>query len=276
MNAMNASVVPILVAVAAETPRVEWYGPLARAIDGLLELVASGSALGLLFGLSIGALLGLSPVALPTIPAVVSVLAPKQAGDAYEPPTLSFWQAIPVVIAFVLGMDGVVALVGYAVVELTILLARASVVLHLVAAALLTVAGIRLLFRRTSLCHSARTIPPTPAAAFGYGIGFAVGGCPGCAPISLGVGVAAATLGSPLYALGVVAAFVVGHAAVLLGAASAGARWVGGAGASSSRWARLDRVVGALFLAAAAYYLFRVLSGTATTILPGEAGGLLP
>lgn len=95
------------------------------------------------------------------------------------------------------------------------------------------------------------------------------------APILLAVDAAAATLGSPVYTLGVIGAFVVGHIAVLLGAASAGtlrARHK----ASSPRWAWLDRVVGALFLSAAAYYLFRVFSGTATTILPLEPGGLIP
>ena len=257
-------------------PRVEWYGPVARAIDALLGQVASGKLVGPLFGLAIGALLGLSPIALPSIPAVVSVLAPIQAGDAASPPRLSTLRAVPVVGAFVLGMDGVVALAGYAFVELTVALARASVLLHIFAAVLLAVLGVRLVTRRTSLCRRAAAIPPNPADAFGFGIGFAVGGCPGCAPVSLGVGVAAATVGGPLYALAVVVAFVLGHTAVLLGVATAGARWVGGAEPGSRRWARLDIVVGVLFLIAAAYYVFRVVSGTATTALPGEPGGLLP
>lgn len=266
----------IAAAVLLAVPRAEWYGPLARGIDGLLQFVASGQAVGPVFAVGIGALLGVSPVALPTIPAVVTVLAPPQAGDASAPPTLSFWRAVPVVTAFVLGMDGVVALVGYALVEVTIMLVRASVVLHLLAATVLGIGGIRLVTRRTSLCRRARAIPPKPLDAFGYGIGFAVGGCPGCAPVSLGVGFAAASFGSPLYVLAVIGGFVAGHTVVLLAAAAAGARWVRGADAESPRWARLDRVVGALFLVAAAYYLFRVLSGTATTILPGESGGLLP
>lgn len=40
---------------------------------------------------------------------------------------------------------------------------------------------------------------------------------------------------------------------------------------------RLDLVVGALFVLAAAYYLYRVLNGDVSTKLPGEPGsGLLP
>lgn len=41
-------------------------------------------------------------------------------------------------------------------------------------------------------------------------------------------------------------------------------------------WRRLDLVVGVLFVAAA-YYVFRIVSGDVTTNLPGEPGsGLLP
>lgn len=42
-------------------------------------------------------------------------------------------------------------------------------------------------------------------------------------------------------------------------------------------WRRLDVVVGWLFLAASAYYAYRLLSGGVSTRLPGEPGsGLLP
>lgn len=122
-----------------------------------------------MFGFTIGALLGISPVALPSIPAVVTVLTPTRVGDEDHAPRLAILGAVPVV-----------------------------------------------------------------------------------------------------------AAFVAGHTAVLLAAAAASARFIGSADPDSPRWARLDRVVGFLFLAAAAYYVFRVASGTATTILPGEPGGLLP
>ncbi len=48
-----------------------------------------------------------------------------------------------VVVAFVAGMDGVFALVGYLFVQVTVALTRASVALHVVAGALLLLAGAR-------------------------------------------------------------------------------------------------------------------------------------
>lgn len=267
----------MLTMLAQTTPRAEWYGPLARTIDRFIGLMAGQTGvLAVVLGFGVGALLAISPVALPTIPAVVSVLTPLEAGEGDTPPRLRPLEAVPVVGAFVLGMDGIVAVAGYLFVELTVALARASVVLHVVAAVLLAVAGLRLLTRRTSLCRRTHTIPPTPGAALVYGIGFALGGCPGCLSISLSVGAAGALLGGPIYALGMLAAFVVGHTVVLLGVATAGARFVRSSEPGSRRWARLDTAVGILFLVAAAYYTFRVLSGTATSILPGELGGLIP
>lgn len=263
----------LLVAVEVRNPT---YGPLARSIDALLVRLEGAAALGPVFGLGIGMLLGLSPVALPSIPAVVTVLTPAQVGDEEVPARLSGLRAVPVVGAFVLGMDGLVAVAGYVFVEVTVLLARASVVLHVVAAVGLAVVGLRLLTRRTSLCRRTRALPPKPREALTYGVGFAIGGCPGCAPVSLGVGAASAVVGGPLYSLLVIFAFVAGRTAVLLGAATVGARFIGSADPSSPRWRRLDLAVGLLFLAAAGYYTFRVVSGTATTILPGEPGGLLP
>lgn len=263
----------LLFAVEVRNPT---YGPLARSIDALLVRLDGATVLGPVFGFAIGALLGMSPIALPSIPAVVTVLTPAQVGDESRPSRLPVLSAVPVVAAFVLGMNGVVAVAGFVFVEVTVALARASVVLHVVAAIALGVAGVRLVTRRTSLCRRVRAIPPTPGAALLYGVGFSIGGCPGCAPVSLGVGAATALVAGPLYALGVLLAFVAGHTAVLLAAATAGARFIGSADPDSPRWAGLDRVVGLLFLAASAYYVFRVVSGTATTILPGEPGGLLP
>jgi uncharacterized BrkB/YihY/UPF0761 family membrane protein len=83
-------------------------------------------------------------------------------------------------------------------------------------------------------------------------------------------------VGGPFYALLVLAAFVIGRAAVLLATAAVGARLLP-TGTSMVPWRRLDLVVGALFLAAALYYLYRVLHGDVSTRLPGEPGsGLLP
>ena len=242
-------------------------------IEALTARLAEGTGSAALIGLAIGVLLGLSPVSLPSVPAVVALVAPRQLDDWGQLRRWPVLRAAPAVVAFVVGMDGVLASIGVVLVEVTVLLTRAAVVLHVVAAVVLAALGLRLLTRRTSLCHQARAVPPTPGPALVYGTVFAVTGCPACGPIAIGVGTAAAAAGGPVTALAVVAAFVIGRAAVLLAAAATGARFV--RSGTDSRWARLDLVVGCLFLAGSAYYVFRLLNGDVTTQLPGE-GRLLP
>ena len=242
-------------------------------IASLTARLAEGTGYAVLLGLAIGVLLGLSPISLPSVPAVVAMVAPRQLdewGDRRRWPLL---RSAPAVLAFVVGMDGVLASLGVILVEVTVILTRGAVVLHLLAAVLLAILGLRLLTRRTSLCDQARAVPPTPGAALVYGTVFAVTGCPGCGPIAIGVGTAAAAAGGPLTALAVISAFVVGRAAVLLAAAAAGARFV--RSGTDPRWAWLDLIVGVLFLAGSAYYVFRLLHGDVSTQLPGE-GTLLP
>lgn len=244
-------------------------------ITDLLAQIGVGSPLAPALGLLAGVLLGLSPVALPAVPVVMSALSPGQVDEAGQRST-TLLRATPSVVAFVIGMDGVLALAGYLFVQVTVLLARGAVVLNLVAAVLLAVLGLRLLLRRASLCDQARRLPPRPSEALGAGLLFAVSGCPGCAPIAIGVGSAAALVGGPVLALLTIAAFVAGRAAVLLAGAAVGARLLP-AGTASVPWRRLDVVVGWLFLAASAYYAYRLLSGGVSTRLPGEPGsGLLP
>lgn len=109
-----------------------------------------------------------------------------------------------------------------------------------------------------------------------YGVAFSVGGCPGCGPIALGVGSAAALVGGPAYGLLVILMFVAGHAAVLMAAAVVGSRLLP-QGTSRIPWPRLDLVVRLLFMLASAYYIFQLATGNVTTKLPGELGiGLLP
>ncbi len=79
-----------------------------------------------------------------------------------------------------------------------------------------------------------------------------------------------------MLALVTVAAFVAGRTAVLIATAALGSRLLP-AGAGALPWRRLDTVVGGLFLLAAAYYAWRLLSGGVSTLLPGEPGsGVLP
>lgn len=240
-------------------------------MEPLVAALGEGTWLGPLLGLAIGALLGLSPVALPTIPAVVATMSRGYVDLYGTHHRTRMRDAGPVIVAFTAGMNGVLGVLGYLFVTVSVVLARSAVVLHVVAATVMAVIGIRLLLRRTSLCHTATALPPTPGRAFLYGVGFSIGGCPGCGPVALGVGAAAALVGGPTYGLLIVTAFVMGHAAVLLAAAALGTRILSSSGGSLA-WARLDRIVGVLLLAAAAYYVFRFVNGDVSTLLPGETG----
>ena len=245
-------------------------------IDTLIARLSEGTVFAPLLAFWVGVFLSLSPIALPSLSVVVSALAPGRldAGGRRQRPALV--RAAPSVLAFVVGMDGVLGLAGYFLVEVTETLTRASVALHLVAAALLGVLGLRLLLRRSSLCHRAAALPPTPGKALLFGALFSVGGCPACGPIAISLGAATALVAGPLYAFIVLGAFVTGRAFTLLASAGLGARLLP-VGTDRIPWRRLDLIVGALFVLAAAYYLYRVLNGDVSTQLPGEPGsGLLP
>jgi hypothetical protein len=56
-----------------------------------------------------------------------------------------------------------------------------------------------------SLCAQADRLPPRPSEALGAGLLFAGSGCPGCAPIAIGVKSAAALTSGPVLALVTVA-----------------------------------------------------------------------
>lgn len=245
-------------------------------IDTMLERLAEGHTMAPLLGVAIGMLLGLSPLALPMVPAVVATVSPGRIDHEGVRRRLPLMRLAPSIIAFTAGMNGVLGLIGALFATITIALTRASIVLHLFAAALMGILGLRLLLRRTSLCERARGIPPRPGQAFLYGVAFSVGGCPACGPIALSVGSAAAIFGGPLSGMLTVAGFVLGHALVLIAAAGVGARLLP-SGTRHVPWLRLDVVVGLLFLAASAFYLYRVINGDVSTKLPGEPGsGLLP
>ena len=249
-------------------------------IEDLIVRIPEAASLAPLFAFAVGALLSVSPVALPSLPVVMSVVAPttraSSAADHNPSPGQPVLHAAPAVFAFVAGMDGMLGLAAMTIVELAEFLTRAAVALHVVSAVLLATAGLRLLLRRTSLCRRAGTLPPAPSEAFVFGMAFAVTGCPACGPIAIGVGTAAAAVAGPVLALGVVLAFLAGRTVMLLAAAAAGARFAPAPGAPLALWRRLDVAVGVLFLAGAGYYLFRLLSGAVTTALPGEPGGPLP
>lgn len=250
-------------------------------IDWLLERISFETAAAPLLALLAGVVLTVSPISWPSIPAVVSLVTPAlRSGTAdgmvpefgEQPQPLGRGRAALVVLGFVIGMDGVIATLGAVAVSFTYLLTRAAVVLSLVAAALLAFAGLRLLTRRASLCTRTLALPPDPLRAVSAGTAFAVFGCPGCAPIAVGVGGAAAASGSALVSTLAVVGFVVGRWLSLLATAAAGGQLLGRTGAAA--WRRLDLVVGVLFLLGAAYYVLRVVSGSVQTAVPGTGGVL--
>ncbi len=244
-------------------------------VETLIARIPEAAILAPLFGLLAGALLSVSPVSLPSVPVVVSALSPATLSTTGERRHRPLLLALPSVLAFVAGMDGVLGMVGLAIVEVGEFLTRAGIALHLLSATVLGTLGLRLVLRRTSLCRRAGVLPPRPSEAFTFGIVFAVTGCPACGPIAIGVGAAAGLVGGPALAFGVVGAFVLGRAIVLLLTAAVGARLLP-ADTDPARWRRFDLIVGGLFMLAAGYYLFRVLSGSVITQLPGEPGGPLP
>lgn len=148
---------------------------------------------------------------LPSVPAVMTVVSPGVVGTDGIRRRFPVRQAVPVVGAFVIGMDGVIGAIGLALVELTEVLTRAAIVLHVVAAIVLALAGSRLLLRRSTLCKPAGSIPLRPNEAFMFGILFSVGGCPACGPIALSIGAASAIVGGPVLAFGVLASFIAGR-----------------------------------------------------------------
>ena len=251
-------------------------------IDLLLQAVSFETWVAPAVAFLAGIALTLSPISWPSIPAVMTVLTPAaRAGtvDGLEPEwgqerePLSRRRSALVVLGFVIGMDGVVATIGALAVSATYLLVRGAVALSLVAAVLLAVAGLRLVTRRASLCSRTLALPPDPLRAVSAGVVFAVVGCPGCAPVAVAVGGAAAASGSALIASLAVVGFVLGRWAALYGFARAGGRVLGPLG--GARWRRLDLLVGSLFLLGASYYLLRVLLGAVETSVPGT-GGVLP
>lgn len=242
-------------------------------MDPLAELtsrVAEAGPTGVLFGFLVGVVLGPSPISLPSVPVVVAALAPGRVDEEGSRTLRSLAETFPAALALVLGMDGVLAVAGYLFVEVTVAMTRASLVLHVVAALVLSVLGLRLLTRRASLCDQARPLPHRPIKAFFFGIGFAVGGCPACGPIAVGLGAAAALAGGPVFALLTIYAFVLGRTAVLLASAGLGSRLL--PTGTAVPWRRLDVVVGVLFLLAGAYYVYRIVSGQVYTTMPGEPG----
>jgi cytochrome c biogenesis protein CcdA len=239
--------------------------------DLLLELLATNAAYAPLFGLALGVALSLSPASLPALTVSVAALAPGRLGGEGEREHLPLRRSFTTLLAFVAGMDGVLAAAAYFLVSVTIVLTRASVALHVLAAVILVVLGLRLVWGRASLCGRAQRIPPEPTRAFAFGVLFSVTGCPGCGPVVVGLTSVTVIVVGPGAALFVLGAFLLARTLTLLAVARAGSHLLPVATANVA-WRRLDLVVGALFLLAGIYYGALVATGRVTTLLPGEPG----
>jgi cytochrome c biogenesis protein CcdA len=248
---------------------------LTRLVELLTAQIEQAGLLAPLLGLLVGVALTLTPLAWPSVPAVVALVGPARAAAREDrPAAISGPRGFAVVLGFVIGMDGVVATVSAAFLGVLVLLTQAAVVLTVVAIVLLTVVGIRLLRADApAVCRRLDALPPDPLRAVSAGVVFSVSGCPGCAPVSAAVGGAAAAVAGPLVSMLVVAAFVLGRAATLYAAAAAGGRWL--LPGDPVRARRLDRVLAVVLLLSAAYYAYRLASGQVFTSIPGE-GERLP
>ncbi len=98
-----------------------------------LTALAEGQLWAPLGGLLIGMLLSLSPVSLPGVAAALATFSPGRVATDGTRSHVPLRQSVPAVVAFVAGMDGVLALFGYLFAQVTIALTRASVALHVVA-----------------------------------------------------------------------------------------------------------------------------------------------
>lgn len=243
-------------------------------VELLTAQIESAGLLAPLLGLLVGVVLTLTPLAWPSVPAVVALVGPARAAAREDrPAAISGPRGFAVVVGFVVGMDGVIATLSAVFLGVLVVLTRAAVVFTVVAIVLLTVVAVRL-FRAGSpaVCRRLDALPPDPLRAVSAGVVFSVSGCPGCAPVSAAVGAAAAVAG-PVVSMLVVAAFVLGRAATLYLAAAAGGRWL--LPGDPVRARRVDRILAVVLLVSAAYYSYRLATGQVLTTLPGE-GQLLP
>ena len=76
-------------------------------IENLIARIPDAALLAPLLGFVAGALLSVSPVSLPSVPVVMSALAPGTLTGTGERQRRRMLPAFPSVLAFVFGMDGI-------------------------------------------------------------------------------------------------------------------------------------------------------------------------
>jgi cytochrome c biogenesis protein CcdA len=212
----------------------------------------------------LGVLLGASPLAWPLLATATGVRAGADDGDRRS------WR---VVAALGAGVTVVYASLGLLSGQLERVIRDVmgawSGVGYVALAAVAAAGGLALLLRPATSCRILRTREVGGTAAFALGIPLGIVNCPACAGVITGVAVAAATRGSVLYSVVIMAALGLGHTLALVGvshlAVGAARPLFRGAGAGA-----IQRLGGGLLLASAVFFLAQVaMRGT-------EVGPTLP
>jgi cytochrome c biogenesis protein CcdA len=218
----------------------------------------------------VGILLGASPLAWPLLATAAGLRAggagerEPAAGRGRDAISSGGRRASALVLALGAGVTTVYASLGLVTGQLERvirdLMGAWSGVGYVLLAVVAALGGIALLVRPSASCRVLRTREVGGPAAFALGIPLGIVNCPACAGVITGVAVAAATRGSVVYSVVVMAALGVGHTIALLGVSRLA---VGAARPLVRRVETVQRIGGVLLLGSAGYFLFQVaLRGT--------------
>lgn len=244
---------------------MDWIGDLLTWLEPWLAQglgsLAGGSLLGLIVAAVAGVALGLSPATYPLVPVVV--------GYAGGGRNITRRRAAMLSLAFVLGITTVYvalgALWGSFGLLLLDLLRRSLSIWYGIGAAALLVMGLRMLgmlrFRVPLLAPpDSETGRRGVLGAYLLGVPFGLAGCPSCAPVLLAVLTAVAASGKPLVGALAMLALGLGQGSILVAAGAYGGPLTG-----LKRFARhrvtIERLLGIVLLAVAAYFAWRALLG---------------
>jgi cytochrome c-type biogenesis protein len=222
---------------------------LQRLTGTFSEISAAGLGLALLFGV----IVAFAPSTYAMAPAVMGYVT--GAG------TTSTRQAAGLSSAFVGGVVAVDAVVGAlfalgGAAAMRFFTARLPVWYAIITIVLVLLGLINLRVWRPKLPSYVPRPRTTGGAggAFALGVPFGLMACPSCTPLLLPVALGAAATGQPWYGAALMAAFALGRGVplVVLGTFTGAFK----AGSGASRWVpRLERAVGVLLLAGAAWFL---------------------
>ncbi len=239
-----------------------WMDQLLAWLEPWLNLLEGGSLVGLILAALAGVALGLSPATYPLVPVVV--------GYAGGGKSVTRRKAAALSLAFVLGITTVYVVLGalwgsFGLLLLN-LLSRSLWLWYGIGAAALLLMGLRLL----GLLHFKAPLlaPPDPEesgrrgvlGAYLLGVPFGLAGCPSCAPVLLAVLTAVTASGNPLMGALAMLALGLGQGLVLVVVGAYGGGLTGLKRFVRHR-ATIERLLGVLLLATAAYFTWRAFGG---------------